>query len=81
MKEGDRTFKAIMNYVVLRLQEFLKDEYVLHKKSIKFLKNKKYKDAKGTGSQKVQEFVLPKEFNIDEFKRVKKKIIQEQYAK
>ena len=61
MKEGDKTFKAIMNYVILKFQSQIKDSYVLHKKSVKFIKKRKYKDAKGSGSQTVPPFILPKE--------------------
>ena len=77
MKEGDQYFKSIMNYIVLRFQEHIKSQFILHKKSIKFIQKKKYKDAKGTGSQKVEEFVLLKEHSLEEFKKVKKRL-QEQ---
>lgn len=50
MKEGDRSFKAIMNYLFIKFQDLIKDEFLLHKKTIKFLKKKKYKDHKGSNS-------------------------------
>jgi len=63
MKEGDRPFRAIMNYIVLKFQELLKDQFLIHKKSIKFLKKKKYKDYKGTDSQKVYPYILPRDYD------------------
>lgn len=50
MKEGDRQFKAIMNYFILKFQNHLKDQFVFNKKSIKFLKKRKYKEHKGTAA-------------------------------
>lgn len=63
MKEGDRTFKAIMNYVVRKFQELLKDQFILHKRTIKFLKKKKYKDWKGSEAQRVYPYILPKDYD------------------
>lgn len=69
---------AICNYLVTKFQEHIEDEYILHTKSIKFLKNRKYKCAKGSESQKVVPFVLPKEHDVRSFKKVKESLKKEQ---
>ncbi len=53
MKEETRAMKSISNVIILKFQEYLEDEFVLHKKSIKFIKKRRYKCPKGTESQKV----------------------------
>eukprot|EP00347_Sterkiella_histriomuscorum_P009421 403341278 len=78
MKQGDRPFRALMNYVIAKFQQLLKDQFIIHKKSVKFLKKKKYKDYKGTESQKVYPFLLPKEADLKQFQDVKKKLKKEQ---
>ena len=49
----------------------------MHKKSIKFLKTKKYKNALGQNHNVVKPFILPKEYDIDEFKKLKKQFVEE----
>mmetsp|Transcript_31412 Transcript_31412/g.30761 ORF Transcript_31412/g.30761 Transcript_31412/m.30761 type:complete len:160 (+) Transcript_31412:349-828(+) len=77
LKESERQLRAIFNYVILRFQHHLKEEFVLHKKSIKLIKKKKYKDFQGTNSQTVHKHVLPKEYSEAEYKVIKKKIDEE----
>jgi hypothetical protein len=67
MKEEARAMKSISNFIILKFQEYLEDEFLLHKKSIKFIKKRRYKCPKGTENQKVQPFVLPKEHDLKTF--------------
>lgn len=69
---------AICNYIVTKFQEHIEDEYILHTKSIKFIKKSKYKCAKGSASQKVVPFVLPIETDVRSFKKIKEKMKKEQ---
>ena len=55
----------------MKFQDLLKDQYILHKKSIVFLQKKAYKDPTGGNSSIVKEFILPKEHNIESFKKAK----------
>mmetsp|Transcript_14053 Transcript_14053/g.10124 ORF Transcript_14053/g.10124 Transcript_14053/m.10124 type:complete len:191 (+) Transcript_14053:85-657(+) len=50
LKEGERQLKAIFNYFLIRFQHHLRDQFVLHKKSIKLLKKTRYKDFKGSNN-------------------------------
>ena len=59
--------RSISNYVIVKFQEHVEHEYVIHKKSIKFLNKNKYKCGKGTNQQTVPSFVLPKEHDVRSF--------------
>lgn len=61
MKEETRAMRSISHFIILKFQEYVDDRFIIHKKSIKFLKKRRYKCAKGTESQRVAPFVLPKE--------------------
>jgi hypothetical protein len=60
----------------MKFQALIKDEYIIHKKTIKIDKKKKYKNFKGTGSENVPDFILPKEFDINVFKKVKNSLLE-----
>ena len=75
MKSEARTTKSISNYIILKFQEHVEDLYLIHKKSIKILKNHRYKCPKKTG--KVAPFVLPKEHDVRSFKQIKEKLKKE----
>lgn len=49
MKKNNQRFRAIWNYLILRFQHHVKQEFVLHKRSIKLCKKKKYKNPLGNG--------------------------------
>ena len=70
--------RSISNYLVTKFQDLVEDEYILHLKSIKFLKARRYKCAKGSESQRVVPFVLPKEHDVRSFKKVKESLKKEQ---
>lgn len=40
MKEGDSQFRSVMSFLIMKFQQLLENEYILHKKSIKFMKKK-----------------------------------------
>ena len=81
MKEEARAMRSITNYMVLKFQEHLEGQYVLHKRTIKHLKQKRYKCPKGTESQRVTPFVLPKEHDVRNFKAAKERLIKEAQEK
>ena len=64
MKEEARAMRSITNYMILKFQEHVEDEFVIHKKSIKYIKKRRYKCPKGTEAQTVAPFVLPKEHDV-----------------
>jgi hypothetical protein len=72
IKENQSKMQLILNYLLMKFQNLVKDEYIIHKRTLKIEKKKRYKDHKGTGSETVPEFILPKELDIDVFKNVKK---------
>lgn len=77
MRESERTVKSITNYIISKFQEFVKNDYIIHKKSVKVLKTKKYKDIKGTNNQKVPPYILPKEDDVRNFKIAKERMLKE----
>lgn len=81
MKEENRAMRSISNFIILKFQEYLEDQFVIHKKTIKFLKKRRYKHASGKDIQKVQPFVLPKEHDHKSFLQVKEKLMKEQKEK
>ena len=81
MRAEGRTIRAITNYIITRFQEVIADQYVIHKKSVKFLKKRKYKCSKGTNNQKVLPYLLPKEHDVKHFKAMKEKLQKEQEEK
>jgi len=77
MKEDTRAMRSITNYLVLKFQEHLEGQYVLHKRTIKHLKQKRYKCPKGSESQRVTPFLLPKEHDVRNFKAAKDRLLKE----
>jgi hypothetical protein len=77
MREDKRAMRSISNYIIVKFQEHVEHEYVIHKKSIKFLNKKKYKCGKGTNQQTVASFVLPKEHDVRSFKQVRERLRKE----
>jgi|LauGreDrversion4_2_1035121.scaffolds.fasta_scaffold34011_4 hypothetical protein len=77
MKEEARAMRSITNYLILKFQEYIDDSFVIHKKTVKHLKKRRYKCPKGTESQRVLPFVLPKEHDLRHFKAVKEKLLKE----
>ena len=63
--------KRIGNYVVAKFQESIKDKYILHSSSTKMMTSRQYKDAK-SGIQTPKPYVLPKEFDMNNFKSAMK---------
>ena len=49
-KESPDRLKAIFNNIVQRFQHHIRFDYLLHKKSLKICKSKKYKHSTGNGS-------------------------------
>lgn len=72
-RTGAKKIGAITNYILLKLQVILKDHYVLHKKSIKALKGKKYKAWRGPNDQ-ATDYVLPESHHVDHHEKAMKKI-------
>jgi hypothetical protein len=72
MKKGQQKIGALTNYIIERFQRLIKDHYIIHKKSCKILKDKKYKAWRGKNDE-VAEYVLPESFHIDHYEKVMKK--------
>lgn len=72
MRENGERFKAIWNYLIMKFQNHLKNRFVFHKRSIKLVKKRKYKNPMGN-SQTVRKFTLPKEFEKDFYVKQKQK--------
>ena len=49
----------------------------MHKRTTKILSKKKYKCGKGSNSQSVPAFVLPKEHDVRSFKQLREKLRKE----
>ena len=73
MSKGQDRMRAIWNYIIMRFQNHLKNQFLFHKQSIKIVKKRKYKNAIGSG-QRVKKFILPKEFEKDFYIAQKKKM-------
>jgi hypothetical protein len=78
MKEETRAMRSISNYIILKFQEYVEDHFLIHKKSIKILKKRRYKHSNGSQAQMVEPFVLPKEHDLKSFQSVKDKIKKEE---
>ena len=61
----------------MRFQNHIKHQFVIHKRSIKLAKLKKYKNALGTG-QTVRKFTLPKEMEKNFFVKQKERLEKKQ---
>lgn len=72
MRESSERFKAIWNYIIMKFQNHLKNQFLFHKRSIKLVKKRKYKSAMGN-TQNVMKFTLPKEFEKDFYLKSKQK--------
>ena len=72
MSTGPAKIGALTNYFIQKFQHLLKDHYVLHKKSVKILKNRKYKAYRGKHDE-VPEYVLPEAYHVDHWEKVLKK--------
>ena len=70
-KESQDRLKAIWNNIIQKFQNHIRFEYLLHKRSLKICKSKKYKHSLGNGSQKVSKFTLPKEYQKHYFLEAK----------
>jgi len=57
----------------------VKDEFLLHKKSLKLGKQKKYKNGKGNDSQTVSPLVLPRHWDKRRYSEIKKNMHQEPF--
>ena len=72
-KKGPKKIGALTNYIIERFQHLLRDHYVFHKKSIKILKNHKYKAWRGAHDI-VPDYVLPEAYHIDHHKKAEAKM-------
>ena len=72
-KQSAAKIGAITNYILQKFQHVVKDHYVLHTKSVKALKTKKYKAWRGKNDE-VADYVLPEGFHVDHYKKVMKKM-------
>jgi hypothetical protein len=77
MREEPRATRSITNYIILKFQEHVEDYFVIHKKSVQVKKKRRYKCGKGSASQTVPPFILPKEHDLKHFKMVKDKLLKE----
>lgn len=51
----------------------LKDHYIFHKKSMKALKNKRYKAWRGANTE-IPEIPLPEAYHVDHFEKAMKRV-------
>ena len=72
MKSSQDRFRAIWNYVIMRFQNHVKNQFLFHKRSIKLSKKKKYKNPL-SNSQTVNKFIIPKESEKEYFRTQKAK--------
>jgi hypothetical protein len=77
MREDKRAMHSISNFIILKFQEHIEHEWLIHKKTIKILSKKKYKCGKGSNSTLVPQFVLPKEHDVRSFKQLREKLRKE----
>ena len=71
MKESAKKFENILHYLTQKFQAKLKDEYLLHKGSLKLKKGKKYKDPRGSGAQTPKPWLVPRHFDKKHFKKIR----------
>lgn len=69
MRENETKFRNIWNHLIQRFQHQVKDQFLLHKKSIKLCKTKKYKSGARGDAKKPPKFVLPKALDKDTFSK------------
>jgi len=75
MKKDTKRFEAILNYFVQKFIVYLKTTYgyVVHKKSLKLSKGKRYKDGKkGNYKAKLGYFFLPVHYRKETFIETRK---------
>ena len=72
-KQSVKKIGAITNYILQKFQVVVKDHYILHTKSVKALKNKKYKAWRGANTE-IADYVLPEGFHVDHYEKVLKKM-------
>jgi len=77
--EGAKQFEHVMTYITQKFQDHVRDNFILQRKSVKFYKDRNYKDA-DTKLRNPKPFVLPAEYDLEVFKRVKAKLEQEAKA-
>jgi len=77
MRSDQRAMRSISNYIIVKFQEHIEHEWIIHKKTIKFLNKKKYKCGKGSNATTVAPFVLPKEHDVRSFKQLREKLRKE----
>ena len=73
MRKSQDRFRAIWNYIIMRFQNHVKNQFLFHKQSIKLAKKKKYKNPLGNG-QTCRKFTIPKEYEKDFFLRQRKRL-------
>ena len=78
-KSGAKKISSLTNYILQKFQQLVKDHYIIHKKTCKILKSKKYK-AWRVKNDTVGEYVLPEALHADHYHKVIKRMkeMQEQ---
>ena len=68
-------FQSILHYIVQKLQNHVKDRFLLHKGSLKLTPRREYKDGKGSKAQIVNPYVLPQQWDKLRFQELRKKLV------
>lgn len=72
-KRSVQKIGSITNYILQKFQHVVQNHYILHTKSVKALKNKKYKAWRGANTE-IADYVLPEAFHVDHYEKVLKKM-------